>query len=64
MLTHLMIQEKPHIFVNITINLIRKVSKYWEAAMLVVADAFSKILIFACKIQFFPLAANIVRCFP
>ena len=31
-------QDKPHIFINITINLIRKVIKYWEAVMLIVAD--------------------------
>ena len=33
------IQDKPNIFVNTTISLTVKVIKYWEAVMLIVADA-------------------------
>lgn len=56
--------KKKSTFVNITINLISKVFKDWEAFKLTVADKVYHNLIFARKTQSFSLATNITSYFP
>ena len=63
-LTYFIVQNQKITFLNITTDLIRKVSKYWEAVKLSIVDASFSEFSFFSRAQILSLVTNTVNGFP